>query len=224
MSCTSMKSTFLILCFLCIFCVSICVPVQADTQGPLTTTTPIPSTATDWTLSLAFPQFNPALGILQSVQLDLSGAFTTTITVTNDALTSSSGTAKTEVQFTVQDGGSNLIAPSLDLLSPVFNYSLLAGGSTSSGPLAQTGLASNTYTIPAVLAEFTGAGSFVLPATTFTQTLLANTGGNTSASQVTSASLTGSVTYTYNPIPEPGTLALVGCGLLGLAIRRRARR
>jgi hypothetical protein len=41
----------------------------------------------------------------------------------------------------------------------------------------------------------------------FTQTLLENSGGNTTSSQVTYANLTGTVTYEYVvPVPEPTTM------------------
>ena len=83
---------------------------------------------------------------------------------------------------------------------------------------------SEAYTLSAILAEFNGPGTIMLPASTFTQTLLANTGGNTAASQVTQGDLTGTVTYHYNPVPEPSTLALFGVGavsLLACAWRRR---
>jgi hypothetical protein len=195
----------------------------AIVSGPFATTTPIPLTLTDWTSSLAFPQFNPSLGTLLSVQLDLSGSFQTLITVTNTSNSSSSGTAKTEVMFTVQDAGNNLIAPEIDILSPSFAYSLPPSGFATSGLLIKNGSSSDLYTLPAVLAEFTGVGSVVLPASTFTQTLLANTGGNTFAGQSTNASLTGTVTYTYE-VPEPGTLLLAGISALGLVTCGRTRR
>jgi hypothetical protein len=189
-----------------------------------TTSTPIGSTLTDWTGTLAFQKFNPSFGTLNSVTIGLSGSLSTVLTITNNSGESSSGTGKTEVQMTVQDAGSNLInTPQIDLFSPDYSYSLGAGGSTTSGTLTKNGTSSDLYTAAAVLSEFTGAsGNTVLNASTFTQTWLTNTGGNTFASQVTNASLTGTVTYDY--VPEPATMAMLGLGALGLAARRRRSR
>src|SRR5664279_4031920 len=113
--------------------------VQAATSGPFTTSTPIPSTLTQWTGSLAFPKFNYALGTLNSVTLDFSSTMTTTLTITNNSGSSSSGTAKTELQVTVQDAGNNLTAPELDILTTPYAYSLAAGQGTSSGLLTKNG-------------------------------------------------------------------------------------
>jgi hypothetical protein len=197
-----------------------------STLGPITTSTPIPSTLTDWTGSLAFAQFNPSLGTLDSVTLEFSSTLTTTLTINNTASSASSGSAKTELQVTVQDAGLNLNVPELDMLSPAFNYVLGPGGFTTSGLLTKSANdGGNNYTAAGVLAEFTGLGSISLPASTFTQTDLSNTGGNTSASQVTDASLTGTVEYFYTPtaVPEPSTLGLLVLGLGMLPFRRRQR-
>lgn len=195
--------------------------LASDDSISYTTSTPIPSTLTDWVSSLTFQQFNPSLGTLNSVELDLSTGLSTTLTIHNTGGGPSSGTAQTEVRVTVQDAGLNLNTPELDLLVPSggYAYSLASGSSVTSGLLTKNGSSSDVYTLLAILTEFTGSGTIGLPAGTFTQTLLANTGGNTSATQVTDASLTGTVIYTYTSgVPEPATMALMGGALLGLGL------
>jgi len=206
----------------------------ANVIGPTTTSTPIPLTLTDWTHTLAFPKFNPALGTLTQIELNITGGLSTTITVTNNAASSSNGTAKTELALLVQDP-SNLLfgntipyvtppfptTPLLDILSPAYAYNLAPGGFITSGTLTNTLSADNFYTASNILTAFTGSGNILLSAETLTGTVLANNGGNTIAGQVTTASATGTITYTYTPIPEPSALALMGIG--GLAFWRRRK-
>ena len=72
--------------------------------------------------------------------------------------------------------GNLLYAPEIDALSPALNYSLSAGGSSSSTLLSETALPYDSYTAPAVLGEFTeGSGTIDLNASTFTQTVVSNT-------------------------------------------------
>lgn len=192
----------------------------ANVSGPFTTSTPIPATLTDWSSPLSFPKFDSSLGTLTAVQLDLQGAMSTELTVTNNSPEASSGYAKTHLQLSVQDAENNLVTPQIDLVSDAYNYDLAAGQSLTSGSLTKSGSSSDTYTSPAILAEFNGPGTIVLNASTFTETFLANTGGNTEAGQVTTGELTGTVTYIYTP--EPASLSMLAVGALGLFSRRRS--
>ncbi len=193
---------------------------SADILGPITTSTPISLTLTDWSNTLAFQQFNPSLGTLNSVKLDFSGSLSTVITVSST--TDANGWAKTEVVLDVQKTGLNLNSPTISLYSDQFNFEYL-NGTVISPTLTKTGLSSNIYTTTAVLNAFTGTGNIVLDASAAATTLLSFSSGNVTASQVTDASLTGTVTYDYIPIPEPATITLLCTGIFVLKIKRKKR-
>jgi hypothetical protein len=188
------------------------------TEGPITTTTPIGFTLTDFNGNLLFPEFNPALGTLDSVTLDFTSSMSTCLTIQNQASSTSLGSVFTQLQITVEDKGNNFAAtdPEIVFNSPAFHYSLAPGQSLSSGLLTATGTSANTYTAAAILAEFTGSGNLSLNASSSSWTVQANSGGNTAASQVTFANLTGTVEYTYTDPPAPVPDASSTAGLLTL--------
>jgi hypothetical protein len=205
----------------------------AQSHVSYNTSTPIAnSTTTDWDNPLTFQQFNPSLGTLDSVTLNLSGQISTVLMIQNNAASSSSGHDSTDVSFFVDDTDDNIGAastpfPEMDPDTTHYDYSLAAGDSVTTPTLTGSGTFSQAYTEAAILTEFTGTGSFALDANTSTFTDLSNNGGNTSDSQTTQAGLTGSVEYTYTATaaPEPGTYSLLALGLFaGVPFLRRQRK
>src|SRR5208283_3392221 len=187
------------------------------------TSTPIANnTPTDWgnttPLTLDFEQFNPSLGTLNSVELDLSVSASTFITIVNRSeFSSTGGTASTVLDVNVQDSGDNLASP-FDVLRQAFTFGGGIGGTgvgigatLRSGPMPLTASGSSdiTYTSPAILGEFTGNGTYDLQASTFTLTEMIYGNGNVSVTQTTDAGLTGEVIYFYTAIPEPATFGLM---------------
>ena len=195
----------------------------AATQSGPFNATPISYTKTDWSSTLDFPKFNSALGTLIQVDLYVSAGITTTLTVTNGSTTSSSqGNAMTHELVTVNDPLSLLtLAP--EIYTAPFDYNLNPGESVTSPGLTDSASDSSSYTASAILAEFVGPGTISMPTFTFTETVLANTGGNTDASQTTYAEAAGTVTYWY--VPEPTSLMALAT-MMGLAgvVRLRRRR
>ena len=149
----------------------------------------------------------------------------------------SSGTVDTQLQIFVQDAGNNLMGgmstqPGAGVIAycapgncisgkwPV--YTLGSGGSIDSGAITANSSQDYTYTLGAILSEYTGTGNFSLTGKSLTGTTITNTGGNTTATQNTFANITGDVIYTYNSnAPEPATLFLMGSALVGVGILRK---
>lgn len=202
--------------------------------GSATTALP-PGINTDFTGLLTATQFNPAWGTLQSVEIDLTSHMSTDLQIVNGDTAISSGSVDTQLQIFVQDPGNNLqggvystgagviayCAPG-NCISGKYTYSLGAGASIDSGAILANSSEDLSYTIGAILAEFTGTGTESLTAKSLTGTTITNTGGNTTATQNTFANVTGDVIYTYSSsAPEPATLFLMGSALVGVGVLRK---
>lgn len=188
---------------------------------------------------LTFAQFNSSLGTLTSITFSLDVYGQSVITVTNGDTTGSNGEADSKIRFQVQDpdslltvdssGNANLLVFPNDGETDL--YTLGAGDSVTlngGSPFTDTATLAQTTSAAGILAEFTGGGTINLGLTTVTQTDLANTGGNSTESQVTQAAMNGveQITYTYtaaSETPEPGTMTLFGAALLGFGLIGRKR-
>jgi hypothetical protein len=209
---------------------------SAQQEGPFTTSTPITNQVTDFNLPLAFQKFDTFGGTrtLTSILFEMTSvSITTQITVTNSAASSSNGIVHTNSVYTFTDPGSffnyqtNLNTPNQAYALTPGQQTTLAQQTASNGTTTKT-INSSDPNWTAIKAEVTGAGTFNIAASTFTQTIISNSGGNTTAGQTTTGSATGQVTYFYSLVgatPEPGSVGLgIGMGAFALAAAYRRRK
>jgi PEP-CTERM motif len=204
-------------------------------------------------IPLSVQKFNPSLGTLTSVEIQLGWSGTTSLQVTATGGSPATGHIDTNILLhlsdalnapdsLIQSGFFGGISDELDIgchaISgcyggvPVFiasGFSNLPSGNTASiGPLTNTFTQDQTFNAGSVLSEFTGLGTVPMYAATETKTTITFTSGNGLSAQTTDVSVSGQVIYTYTPTatPEPGTLGLLGTSLAGMAfaLRKRLRR
>lgn len=183
------------------------------------TATHSPST-TEWSDNFILQEFNPALGSLQSVYILASQSVSINGTVNNTATVSESFTFRAGSQLTVTlPGVLGFLQPSPLASAQAFN--LPSGATAPYGPVNGSDSVNYTYTLPADMANFIGAGTLTLPGSTLSQELISGGGGNITASLTTVSGATVEVQYTYLPVPEPGSLALLALGGAVMLLRRR---
>jgi hypothetical protein len=201
------------------------VPGAAD-AALITQTVTLSSLLTDWSArSSTFSLFNTNLGTLTQVDITFKYAASSSITVTNSAITASSGGVKFESALSVAGssaamttavnaalGAFSNIDPNnvpkefiIDKLSTNKSYSLAAGGSTVVSNSFGLQTVTGSITAGAELALFgkSGGGTDNFFNDTFTTTVLSNSGGNTGASQVTLGNGSYQIDYTYDVAPPP---------------------
>lgn len=170
---------------------------------------------------LSVPQFNPALGVLDSVEIRGECVYSSAVTVSGPA--GAYGQVHAIGSIVMQDPGNN-INLSANLYGAWDQSFCTPSQSSCSGTdIGDTvGPPYPAYNSPAVLGEFTGNGNFSFQVTG-AQSIYADAPGVNI--DINDANLTANayVTYDYTVVPEPSfsSLVLIGFGLM--LTRRKSR-
>ncbi|UCD30748.1 MAG: PEP-CTERM sorting domain-containing protein [Planctomycetota bacterium] len=193
------------------------------THGPIT----IPLSTMNWSEMISVPKFNPTVGILQSIEFELSGHIVADIML--ESLDSSPATVTTDVsaEIELQRPDNSVLLITLPGISTIDNVTAFDGNIDFFGGSGRTytdtsANKTETFTSPPPAGDlllFTGFGNINLPIIA-TGTASGSGAGNLVVQFNTQASAEVTVKYIYE-IPEPATLMLLSLG--GLALVRRWR-
>jgi hypothetical protein len=165
----------------------------------------VPLQTTNWSSTLSFPQFNPAIGTLQSVAISVRDSLVSGFKYENLS-TSSGSTMRDSSKCTVQvlRPDNSLLLSTVAAVQETCQVTVYDGSLDYAGTSGRTfngvvnvGLGTSSFLTGADLALFTGVGTIGLPCNGIGWGYLSSTGGNNRNSVSTQAGAWVTVTYTY---------------------------
>jgi hypothetical protein len=222
--------------FVCLFGFILACGLTSIAQAAMVSfsaTTSVPLTATDWTdQPISFPKFDPSLGELTKVQLDFSGSISSSKGIAHSLDTPIGIDGFTKSIFSIRGIGNTLIDRSFEIDTDYFHFDLapLSGIITPETIDSWGGPPQGVvFSDDPSLVLFSGTGDIHLRASA-SASLWTSAQNNQYDQYIQSylimaqESLTGSVTYYFNAVPEPSILHLMLCALMGIWVFRLINR